>query len=91
MGRAQSGLLAGAETLRQLLQSDPLNSSFSGTADEASDRYNWLLEKKPRNVVPALHFTPHEFQLRSEPGQGPRLKVVVVPLLREQVEAACPL
>lgn len=82
-----AGPLAGTGALHQLLESDPLNSSFKGTADEATDRYNWLLQNAPENVVPALHFTPHEFVA----GQGPKLETTVVPLLREQVESACPL
>ena len=82
-----AGPALGGQTLRQLLDSDPLNSSFKGTPDEATDRYNWLLQNAPKTIVPALHFTPHEF----EAGQGPRLQPVVVPLLREQVEGACPL
>jgi hypothetical protein len=85
-GRGAGPAIIG-ETIHQLLDSDPLNSSFKGTADEAVDRYNWLLQNAPENVVPALHFTPHEF----EGGQGPKLETVVVPLLREQVEGACPL
>jgi hypothetical protein len=82
-----AGPALGGQTLRQLLDSDPFNSSFKGTADEATDRYNWLLQNAPKDIVPALHFTPHKFEV----GQGPKLQSVVVPLLREQVEAACPL
>lgn len=77
----------GADALRQFLQTDPLVSSFRGTTTEAVERYNWLLKNAPDNTVPALHFTPHEF--RSQ--QGPKLETVVVPMLREQVEGACPL
>ena len=82
-----AGPALGGQTLRQLLDSDPLDSSFKGTPDEATDRYNWLLQNAPDTIVPALHFTPHEF----EGGQGPKLETAVVPLLREQVESACPL
>ncbi|MGH6862357.1 MAG: hypothetical protein ACRECY_19095, partial [Phyllobacterium sp.] len=85
-GQGTGSAIAG-QALRQLLESDPFNSSFKGTAYEAVDRYNWLLQRAPASIVPALHFTPHEFQAR----QGLKLETVVVPLLREQVEDACPL
>lgn len=85
-GRSGGPAIA-AEILRQLPDTDPLNSSFRGTTQEALDRYNWLLQNAPKSIVPALHFTPHEFK----PGEGPKLEKVVVPMLREQVEGACPL
>jgi hypothetical protein len=80
-GRGAGPAIVGG-TIHQLLDNDPFNSSFKGTPDEATDRYNWLLQNAPKNIVPALHFTPHEF--RGE--QGPKLQPVVIPLLREQVE-----
>lgn len=86
LGRGGGAGIA-AESLLRVIEKDPFNSSFKGTADEATDRYNWLLENAPDNIVPALHFTPHEFRT----GQGPKLETTVVPLLREQAEDACPL
>ncbi|EJN04085.1 hypothetical protein PMI41_01722 [Phyllobacterium sp. YR531] len=77
----------GAGALRQFLQTDPLISSFRGTAVEAVERYNWLLKNAPDNTVPSLQFTPHEFRTQ----HGPKLQTVVIPMLREQVEGACPL
>ncbi|MDR6632995.1 hypothetical protein J2X72_001779 [Phyllobacterium sp. 1468] len=85
-GRGAGPAIVG-QLLRHLLDSDPLDSSFKGTPDEAAERYNWLLQNAPKTIVPALQFTPHEF----EAGQGPKPQPVVVPLLREQVEGACPL
>jgi hypothetical protein len=87
-----SGLRGGgaaiiAEPLKQFIERDPFNSSFRGTAHEATERYNWLLKNAPETTVPALHFTPHEFRA----GPEPKHETVVVPMLREQVERACPL
>jgi hypothetical protein len=86
LGRGGGAGIA-AESLLRVIEKDPFNSSFKGTADEATDRYNWLLQNAPDNIVPVLHFTPHEF--RKE--HGPKLETTVVPLLREQAEGACPL
>lgn len=73
------------EMLRQLPGIDPLDWAFTGTTSEAIDRYNWLLQNAPERIVPALHFTPHEFRPEST-----RDKAVTIPL-REQVKEACPM
>ncbi|WP_091949931.1 hypothetical protein [Phyllobacterium sp. YR620] len=83
----QGRALFGGELLRQFVETDKLQSSHNGDADVSIDRYNWLLENAPDRIVPALHFIPHEYQEE----QSPKRKATVVPLLKEQVEDACPL